>query len=284
MGHLLENFKLCLRASKDKNVVEADRLEKLSDKAPEKDVRALLTQKLSSLLDREYLDWAIAASPGPLQRLFVHPPMNDDLLSAWAADHDIPVLKVADGLDALAGVPCIVVPKLEDFFSRHETRTIRLFDLLSCLTSFDGKVLFGCNSWALHFLDQFEDVRLSFGQVDTIPAFDQEALAATIETASENPSAFTALSSGERILKWNDDGDLCDPIFKALADRNLGHPWIATELFFRGNTEIQGDGDDDADNRIWVDMPRSCSLPESAPDTLKFALHALMNQGRRRLK
>ncbi len=284
LGQLYEKILRNLRRGGDQNAIGQDELELLSDNAVEQGVKDFLTRTLKKLLDEQYLEWAQSSSSVPSRRMFVHPPMEGALLLDWARERELPIVDQTQGLSGISDAPCVILPRLDSFFRRDIEKLRELADVLDALRSFKGKVLCGCNSWALRFLRQFDDVILSLGDADTIPAFDKNALAAIFETASDGQNVFTSVASGKPILKRNSDGELCDPFLEKLAGRSLGHPWVAVAMFFQGIAETRDKEEDRSDNCVWVSLPNSCSIPEPAADVLQFALHALLIHGTRDIK
>ncbi len=284
LGHLFEKVKIGLLPDVGENAVDVQELKSISDDALNRSVRMLLATRLHNMLDHHYLEWAQVAENAVARRAFVHPPMNEDTLTDWADHHGLPVLHCDGNLHDFGDAACILIPQLETFFARDHNKLAPLFDLFSDLAGFKGKVLVGCNSWAWRYLKQFDDALLLFGNADTFPAFDKNALAAILEGAlSHNGKrdTFSSVESGNSILARDDDDGLTDPYLENLAGRSLGLPWVAIEMFFRGIAETKDKEKASDAGRIWVDLPAACSLPANGSDALLFALHALMIHGSR---
>jgi hypothetical protein len=66
-----------------------------------------------------------------------------------------------------------------------------------------------------------------------------------------------------------------------LAGCSLGHPNVALEMFFRGIAEIDDEEPNTPAEKIWVGLPKPCSLPAFGAEPLLFALQALMIHGSR---
>lgn len=282
--HLFGKIKGGLMSDTTSDVVDDEELKSVSDEALKKTATQALTMILGNLLDRRYLEWSKSVDSTPKRCAFVHPPMTEDTLHDWAVRHGLPVLDRAGALGHFSDATCIVIPKLEAFFSRDYGQMAPLFDLFNELAQYDGNILVGCNSWAWRFLKQFDDVHLLFEAADTFPAFDADALLAILERArseTENRKSFKSVASGAPILLRDNDGALKDPYLKNLASLSLGHPWVALEMFFRGIAEIEDSEDIQSDGETWVNLPVACSLPAVGADALWFALQALMIHGAR---
>lgn len=284
LGHLYQKIRAGLSSDVSQDAIDTQDLTLISDAPLKKEVLSILDKILGDMLERRYGEWATETSDRNQRRAFVHPPLANDLLSDWAERHDLPVLHPENTLDDFPDAPCVVIPHLEAFFSRETHQLAPLFDLFAAISRFEGKVLVGCNSWAWRYLKQFDDAPLLFGEADTQPAFDGDALAAILERAaseSDDRNRFTSVSSGESILARDDDNELKDSYLEKLAGRSLGHPWIAVEMFFRSIAETKEKDEESPADRIWVDLPATCSLPSAGADALRFALHALMIHGPR---
>ena len=284
LGHLFEKIKVGFISDDRSNAVDAKHLKLVSDEALKDHAEQFLKTALHDLLDQQYLELAKPADSSSKRRAFAHPPMNHDVLADWAKQHGLSVLDRESNLDGLSDATCIVVPKLERFFSRDYDQLEPLFDLFAALARFNGNVIVGCNSWAWRFLKQFDDAHLLFEDADTIPAFDADALAAILEHAlskTDNRKNFTSVASGEPILLRDDDDQLMDPYLENLASLSLGHPWVAVEMFFQGIAETKDTKDAPSEDLTWVDLPTACSLPVFGAEALLFGLHALMIHGSR---
>jgi hypothetical protein len=283
LGRLFDKIKTVFRADVSENAVDAERLKLITDDVLKANTYDLLASILHSQLDTAYLDWANTAENGPRRRAFVHPPMDQDHLADWADLRGFAVLKPSDSLDDFDDATCVVIPKLEKFFSRDYNQLSPLFELFDAMTRFDGKIIVGCNSWAWQFLKQFDDALLLFGTAQTVPAFDADALADIFDQAlskTENRQNFMSVESGDPILERDKDGALKDPYLEHLAGLSLGLPWVAIEMFFKGIAETK-DEEKSSGNSIWVKLPTSCSLPVSGSTALSFALQALLIHGSR---
>lgn len=283
IGHLLEKLKLGFNSGATQSAIESNDLRTVSNDAFERAARDALSASLKVSLDLQYRDWASSNNDQRSQRLLVHPPMELDILATWAADLGLPIVEEVSQFDVLSDARCVVIPKLEQFFARRHDRLDRLIELSAKLSNFKGRVLVGCNSWAVQFLRQFDDALLMLGLGDTFPPFDADALAAILEQAAEDKSTFVSVASGEPVFERDENGELCDPFLQKLAERSLGHPWVAIEMFFQGIAEAKDEDKDTSDKRAWVQLPTACTLPNSNKDVLLFALHSLLIHGTRRI-
>ncbi|GAA6177221.1 hypothetical protein [Sulfitobacter pacificus] len=282
--HLVEKIKLGISFGSQEDAIDADTLKAVSDSAFEIAIREQLCAKLLAALDQEYCTWAKTETNKRSQRIFVHPPMEIDILTEWATRQDLPVVSSISRFSEVAAAPCIVVPKLERFLSRRQDRMPELFDLLSKLACYQGRILVGCNSWAMRFLEQFEDIRLLLGPGQVFPAFGADALAGILEAAVGDSVTLMSVSSGDSVFKRDDEGALCDPFLQELADSSLGHPWVAIEMLFQGLAEATDEDRATTDKRSWVQLPSACSLPNTGRDAILFALHSLLIHGPRKIE
>ncbi|MCX7560200.1 hypothetical protein OS190_11525 [Sulfitobacter sp. F26204] len=286
LGHLIQKIKTGLGSRTGEDAIDPDRLKSVSDETYEAKVRQALSRVLHTMLDKEYLAWITSVKVEQPRRLFVHPPMENDILTEWATQNDIPILLQGGVLSDFFAQGRVVIPRLDAFFVRDQNRLGLLFDLLDQLSRFDGQVLIGCNSWAWRFLQQFDDASMVLGEAKTFPAFDADALAALLRGMSDAAENCISVASGEPVLKRNAKQELCDPFLENLAALSLGIPWVAIEMFLRGiaeTKETKETKDAVSDDHIWVDLPNTSSLPSSGAAMLKFALHALLIHGPREI-
>ncbi len=284
MGHLFEKVKTGLARDVTKDAVDAKDLKSFANEPFADALRVELALALQGQLDRAYLGWTTATESTVCQRAFIHPPMTDNPLTNWSARHGLPILNAGETLSDLKNEPCVVVPDLESYFSRNHTQLTDLFDFFYDLSKFSGKVIVGCNSWAWQFLKQFDDAHLLFDDIKTMPAFDAEALASLLMTAqgtTDQSKNIIAVASGNPILARDGDDTLKDPYLDNLAGLSLGLPWVALEIFLDGIAQNKEEVSDQHDNCIWAALPTACSLASGDPDSLLFALHALMIHGAR---
>lgn len=284
LGHLFEKIKVGLMPDVANTAIDTEKLKSVSEADFENSACDLLAATLRDLLDQTYHEWANTPKSEPQRRAFVHPPMKDNILCDWAEWRGLPILRPGSSLDDFVDANCVVIPKLEAFFSRDHTKLGPLFDLFADLTRFEGKVIVGCNSWAWRFLKQFDDALLLFDDASTLPVFSANALAAILENAlpkTSDPLKFVSVQCGEPVLQRDEDGELFDPYLEDLAGCSLGQPTVAIEMFFRGIAEAKETEDDASGDRIWVNLPTGCTLPVSGADALLFALHALVIHGSR---
>lgn len=181
LGHIFEKIKIGIVSDVTQNAVDLQKLKAVSNEALGSKIRDRLTATLCTLLDHTYLEWAKADGDASKRRAFVTPPMDEDALTIWAEKRDFPVLSPKINLTEFADATCVVVPRLERYFGRDYDQLSALFDLFRDMEKFDGRILVGCNSWAWRLLKQFDDALLMFGEADTLPPFDANALAAIFE-------------------------------------------------------------------------------------------------------
>ncbi|WP_299684228.1 hypothetical protein [uncultured Tateyamaria sp.] len=283
IGHLFDKVKMAFGGGQDDAAIDTAELERRSDDALEAAIREALGAVLHDVLDDGYLGWARQDVEGQAKRLFVHPPMDANVLSDWAKRRDIPVLSEVAQLRNLSNAPSLVVPNLERFFGRQVDQLAPLFEVFDALAAHSGRVLVGCNSWAFRFLEQFDEVQLLFGQGHTFPAFDAEALAIVLEQGIGAKATVKSVETGQSIFERDGDGALNDPFLKDLAQGSLGHPWVAAEMLLQGMAEATEEDKDTSDSQLWVQLPAACSVPSSARDAHLFALHSLLIHGPRKV-
>lgn len=284
LGHLFAKAKGVVSARFTSDAVDEQDLTPVADTALKTRATEVLAGCLGDLLDRAHLDWVKKPDGVQMRRALITPPSSGNILDDWAQRHGFDILQPDGDLEDLPKEACVIIPRLEAFYGRDYNQLARLFELFTKLTEREANVLVGCNSWGWMFLKQFDDAHLLFEDVKTIPAFNAAALAAILEhvvTGAEDGKTFTSVKSGNPIFARDSDGDLEDPYLQALAGRSLGHPWVAIEMFFHGIAEIDHDADEPSAEKIWVDLPKPCSLPAFGAEPMLFALHALMIHGAR---
>ena len=284
IGHLFEKLKAGFGRSTDDSAIDTNELKKRSNDALEEALRDALQGALLDALSAGYQDWAEQGEGSKTKRLFVHPPMETDILAIWAKQHNFTVLSELEQLSEASDVPCFVVPNLEVFFGRHVDQLARLFDFFDALSSYEGRVLVGCNSWARRFLEQFDEMQFVLGKGETFPAFDADALAIVLESAIGTTAIVKSISTGEPILNRDDDGALVDPFLETLAEESLGHLWVAIEMFLLGVAEATDSDEETSESQLWVKLPAACSLPTPANDAYLFALQTLLIHGPRQIE
>lgn len=283
IGHLFEKLKSGLGAKKNDTVIDPDKLENKSDEALRATLQDALQTVLLEALDATYLDWFRSSENTRTRQVLVHPPMDADILSAWGERHGIPVLSDLNQLREHPPETCFILPKMEMFFGRRVEDLNPLFGLFEELAAHEGHVLLGCNSWGRVFLEQFDEKQLLLGTEDTFPPFDADALAHVLERALGPDAEVKSVSSGDFILKRDDDGQLVDSFLKKLAEESLGHPWVAVEMFLQGMAEAADTDETTSGSQLWVKLPAACSLPTPTNDAHLFALHTLLIHGSRQV-
>ncbi len=284
IGHLFEKFKTSFGITKNNIGINTDELKRQSNEALETALHDALESVLLNALDTTYLKWAVSGGRGPDRRLFIHPPMRNDILSKWAKQHNLPIVSDVKHLQKTPNAACVVVPSIEVFFGRHIDQLGPLSEFFEALVAHEGRVLVGCNSWARRFLEQFDEKQLLFSQEDTFPAFDAEALATILERGIGDSATVNSVETGDPIFKRESNGTLDDPFLNDLAEASLGHPWVAIEMFLRGIAEADEKDNETPDSQLWVQLPAACSLPSPANDVHLFALHTLLIHGPRSIE
>ena len=284
IGHLFEKLMAGFGRSTDDSAIDTDELKKRSDDALEGALRDALQGALLDALNAGYQSWAEQGGASKSKRLFVHPPMETDILAVWARQHNFPILSELKQLSEASDVSCFVVPNLEAFFGRHVDQLTRLFDFFDALSSYEGRVLVGCSSWARRFLEQFDEMHFVLEKRETFPAFNADALAIVLESAIGANATVKSIATGEPILNRDEDGNLVDPFLETLAEESLGHPWVAIEMFLLGIAEAKESDKETPESQLWVKLPAACSLPTPANDAYLFALHTLLIHGPRQIE
>ena len=258
--------------------------------------------------------WIDADQPQSRQQLLILPPCDEKgVIESWAERYGHPLLAAparetlftagADMLPALDGDDVLVIPRLEDWFVRHRNGLTLVRALLSRIDDLDRRCVIGCNSWAWAFLSKAVGAHLVLPNGLTFKPFDAPRLAQWFAELADAESLdnvrFRLPDSGEDVLAHDDEGQLTNDHFAALAAESRGVPWVAWHMWRHSlrSTDDTSDKDGGAkavdgvptepglgvpgdEQTLWVVALEQFSLPSDAaePEAL-IVLQALLIHG-----
>lgn len=250
-------------------------------------------------LDATLNEWlSDEASTVRVQTIVLPPCDRDDLLSHWAATHDLQVLGTdrlmteLDALDDPHATP-LVIPKLERRFLRTRDGLHEIRLLLDRLAVMERRIIMGCNSWAWQFLRKSCEIDLIFAAPMTFQAFDKKRLRNWLGTLALDPAdaatlCFRSASSGQDVF-GNGEGETEISAFMTdLAKGSIGVPWVAWHLWknslhtvksMEGAPTCDTRAETDTRDTVWVTDITPPSVPNRNDQNAFLVLHALLIHG-----
>ncbi|MBB5723993.1 hypothetical protein FHS72_003641 [Loktanella ponticola] len=236
---------------------------------------------LFNCLDNQFLDWATTPDEKIEQRVFVSPPMRQDLLRDWAKLRGLAIVTSLDDVPDDETADAVVFNLSGQHLLRQYDSIDNVRALIRSFSKRKRKVIFGCNSWAWRYMNAITAIDMSLPNQVTTPAFTDKALAALLEpTISQtyNLTDIRSEASGEPVFERDEDGELKDPYFTKLAKRSLGVPWGAIEMFFDDARAATEDEDTPKDHTatMWLRQSGSPSVPSHDHALICLALQNLL--------
>lgn len=284
--------------------------ETLEDVAPPPACAPLLRD-----LDEHFEALINAKCQGPLLHLLLLPPGDrNNVLSSWAQGKRLDVLQppkrqqLLDDTNQLAGQkqtlclqeqwseegpdsqPVLVIPKLEDWFLRHERGLSCIRQLLDRLDQSKRRMIIGCNTWAWDFLCKATQAGLVLPSPLTFQSFGADELRDWFHSLEEDaPIDWEFRLSSNGVNLFADDAKK-HHYFNGLAAESLGIPWVAWHRWRKSlryvrqknNKSQQADqpASKDSDERtLWVVNLPPLSLSQDHFEQASLVLHALLIHG-----
>tara|TARA_B100001750_G_C15516472_1_gene607626 strand:- start:279 stop:1445 length:1167 start_codon:yes stop_codon:yes gene_type:complete len=277
----------------DESNLESLKKRKLNKAAPSPAYGSLIKE-----LDNTLRPWIEQDSPANWTQIIVLPPCeSDNLVHLWADGQDCHIIKppsrnvFTDGSEADISLPkdkLLVLPRLEDWFLRHEKGLGPLRQILEKITEMETPCVIGCNSWAWAYFSKVLKLDMMFAAPLTPKAFDEDRLAKWLQEIAhegDHNFVFRLLKTGENVFEKNDNETLKKDYIKRLAAKSLGIPWVAWHLWRDG---LKSDTDSDpedfpesldipADEKtVWVEPFTPYKLPTHYHDHSLFLLQAIV--------
>ncbi len=254
-------------------------------------------------LDMSLRDWVREPSPKSWVKPVILPPCDqNEIVATWARDNGHAVLQIPERATLSAGGPgqipslegqgVLVIPKLEDWFTRHRDGLTAVRKLLAALERLERHCVVGCNSWAWAFLGRAAEAHLILPQGLMFQAFDAPRLSQWFSELAESertePVKFRLSGSGKDVLEKDDEGNLVNDFFERLAARSLGIPWVAWYLWRTAlrSAQSEGDGADKAEasasgdsETFWIAELQEYVLPPGHEQASLLIMQALLIHG-----
>ena len=250
-------------------------------------------------LDLTLEDWINEAHPAQAIKTLIFPPCDrNNFLQSWAEKNNYPVLNPAEFEKKLKKTPTkigelfdsdiLVIPRLEDWFRRSETRLANLRALLSALETYPQKVVVGCNSWAWQFLRKSCEIDSICTRPMTFQAFNGKRLSRWLEDLSNRAGGanltFKSAESGKDAFNLNSNADSKNEFMSELANKSLGIPWVAWSLWrdsLRASREkeqslAKSEQEESQIQTLWITQLRDFSLPDHHDQSALLVLQTLL--------
>ena len=295
-----------LRNDQAKPFIAADQLLKATAERLNEVVAPPACGPLLTELDETIELWRAERPAVSHLKMIVLPPCDqNDVVRSWAeqAGHRIlatpPRSNLIDPLgpeipDLAREDSILVVPRLEEWFLRHQDGLQGIRKLLAALQALERPVVVGCNSWAWTFLRKATGADYVLPDAVTFLAFDETRLhgwfseLGTAEATGQ--MRFRLPQSGEDVLAQDETGKPKSDYLKTLAGHSLGIPWIAWHLWRRslrsskpessgGDAAAAVSGTEPSEQTLWVAALDEFVLPGIDEQTALLVLHALLIHG-----
>ena len=242
-----------------------------------------------------FSDWVADDQPSRWLQLVVLPPGDtNQTVATWANEYDHHIVnpppreKLLDrseefSLPSDSEKSVMVIPRLEDWFLRHQDGMQHAGELLRQASRCERHCVIGCNSWAWQFLQKALGARRLLPAGLTFNAFHSDRLSDWLTDLAEHEDE----QGGQHdpVFRLAESGEIAaDDYFAKLAARSLGIPWVAWQLWRRslrlGPNQKNLDQQKFPDERtLWVSEVEVFSLPSLHVDVSLLTLHALLIHG-----
>ena len=294
-----------VRRQETKPFIAADQLQRATIERLDEIVAPPACGPLLTELDRTIKLWLNESPMASCLKLVVLPPCDqNNLVGTWAkqAGHRVlspPPRSTLTGpgdpdIPDLAGEGILVVPRLEDWFLRHQDGLRSVRTLLAALPAVKRPVVIGCNSWAWVLLRKAAGADLVLPDAVTFRAFDAARLHGWFSELGKADATgqvrFRLPKSGEDVLAQDETGKLKSDYLQTLAGRSLGIPWVAWHLWRRslrsdsiesvvGDAAAAVSEREPGEQTLWVAALEEYALPGADEQTALLVLHALLIHG-----
>ena len=184
----------------------------------------------------------------------------------------------------------LVIPRLEDWFLRHQQGLAVVRALLAQVRESDRKCLLGCNSYAWAYLKRAIGADLILPDSLTFQPFDagrlQEWFSRLNAADTTKDVVFRASKTGGDVLARDEKGELESDHLANLAARSRGIPWVAWSLWRNSLRSDQHEEDEKKeiakhdDVTLWVVEDNEYTLPTQTRQDALLTLQALLIHGR----
>lgn len=269
-------------------------------------------------LDEHFQTLICEDNNGPRLHLLLLPPGDrNDVLGCWAKEQGLDVLqppKRQQLLDVASQInvqerdsrfqeqgseersdsqPVLMIPKLEDWFLRHERGLSCIRQLLDRLDHSQRRIIIGCNTWAWDFLCKATQAGLILPSPLTFQSFGATELRDWFQSLEEDaPIDWQFRLSSNGVNLFADDAKK-NHYFNGLAAESLGIPWVAWHRWRKslryerpknGKAKQTDQPDQSAskesdERTLWVVNLPTLSLSQNHFEQATLVLHALLIHG-----
>ncbi len=185
----------------------------------------------------------------------------------------------------------LVIPKLEDWFLRHEKGLGCMRQLLDWLDQSKRPLIIGCNTWAWDFLCKATRAGLILPTPQTFRPFGADELRVWFHSLEEDaPIDWRFRLSTSGIDLFSDDAKK-NHYFNGLAAESLGVPWVAwhrwrkslryeRQKHDKAKLKAQSASKESDERTLWVATLPALKLPQDHSEQANLVLHALLIHGR----
>ena len=266
-------------------------------------------------LDNHFGTLVRGETKGPRVHLLLLPPGDrNNVLGGWAKEQRLDVLQppkrqqLLDGISQISvqeqefclseqwseerpdSQPVLVIPKLEDWFLRHERGLGCIRQLLDRVDQSKRRMVIGCNTWAWDFLCKATQAGLILPSPLTFQSFGADELRDWFHSLEDDAPIdwqFRLSSNGVRLFA---EDAKKHHYFHGLAAESLGIPWVAWHRW-RKSLRYERQKNDKAkqadqpatkefdERTLWVVNLPTLSLSQDHFEQASLVLHALLIHG-----
>ena len=313
LSRVIASLKKRFLASNDENGLDLPRLEPIESTLLDDIVAPPANEPLMLEMEATLADWLSDPDAVPNVQVIVLPPCDeDDFVRGWAESRALPIIdspgREADELpDIVRGDGAVtVVPRLEEWFLREHSALVNVRTLIRRMDAASGsgqRFLVGCNSWAWQFLVKSCGIDALFPEPLTFAAFDGPRLHRWLKRLADDEDGnrrltFRSAGDGRDAFAGTfDEGEDEAGTMSELAERSLGIPWVAWNLW-RASLRTSADGgggdenedgkgagegrvdlDGDDAETLWITELRDFALPDRKNQDALLMLHTLLLHG-----
>jgi len=307
LKRLLASLVKRFRKDVDKDCVDESRLVAVERSRLDQFVATPTSATLATELDATLSNWLaddssdtsqVGSGRSRLQTIVLPPCDRDDFLRGWAIDRGHVVVEppprnalvCPDDFpgNGYADADILVIPRLEDWFLRHDSGLAGIRELVARLAVSKHRWLIGCNAWAWQFLVKSCHIDATLSDPLVPAAFDADRLRDWLEGLSCRDDGvkyrFRLASSGKDVFSnaGEQDGANEDTMAE-LAEVCFGIPWVAWHVWrssLRTTCEPAGTGgDDERQKTFWITGFRHVGTLQSLHRDELLVLHTLLVHG-----